>query len=541
MGRKSMGIGFGMMLWGMCVIPTGAQSFEEEHMEEILLTEQMEWEENLPIFEETEEILIENTAPVEDMLDGVSEFDGAEQCPDGYMDFDGAEHKTDESIKSDGEQIQEAIDSETEVTITLSQNITLTETIRIPSGKTVALVPAEGMEITIFRTDGFDGPVFYVEKDGLLILGREGGSLLIHQGEESTVENPITEGEGMVRSEGEVLGFPESAVDLNSDTLVENDPAMDSLFDEEMIGDGTMPVSMDLNDAVIEWMNPAEQVYNGSAHTPEILVWAGSCLLMKGFDYDVAYYNNVHAGTAEVVVTATGFGSCTGSQEATFTIRQAVPEYQVENQKAESGVLLSDLKIPESASGVNGETVTGTLYWSDSEGGMALPSDMTLSGMEGETLTLYWTFYPGEDDTDYQPVSGNTTITFLPSQIPDDGMAGEWAGLSDDIGNLSDGSSSYGTMEETEKPTETSDTGKERSAGTGSEAAVRAVSGTGTGTTAGSSGISVTSGVSGRTSSPRTGDEAKMEGWFGLCLLSAGICGAAFRYQRRREGGRTSS
>ncbi len=464
-----MVLGSGMMLWGLCIILSGAKSYAEDNMEEeILLTEQVEWEENLSVSEETEEILIENLAPLEDTLDGVSDFAGAEQSPDGYTDFAGAEQSTDgytdlagveqntyEAQKSDGELIQEAIDSEAEVTITLSQNISLTETIRVPSGKTVALVPAEGIEITIFRSDGFSGPMFCVEKDGLLILGREGGRLLIHQGEGDAAESLIEEGEGMLSTEGEVLVFPEPKEAFAADSLISDSLEMDSLPEEELIEDGTMPVSMDLNDAVIEWMDPAEQVYNGTAHTPEILVWAGSCLLMKGFDYDVAYYNNVHAGTAELVITATGFGICTGSKTVTFPIIQAVPEYQVENQKAESGVLLSDLKIPESAAGVNGEKVTGTLYWSDSEGGMALPADMTLSGMEGETLTLYWTFYPGETFSDYLPVSGNMTITFLAAKIPDNGMAGEWDGLTDGIGNLSNDSSSFGAMEETEKPIET--------------------------------------------------------------------------------------
>lgn len=621
MSRKNVVLGSGMMLWGLCIILSGAKSYAEDNMEEeILLTEQVEWEENLSVSEETEEILIENLAPMEDTLDGVSDFDGAEQSPDGYTDIDGAEQNTDEAQKSDGELIQEAIDSEAEVTITLSQNISLTETIRVPSGKTVALVPAEGMEITIFRADGFSGPMFGVEKDGVLILGREGGRLLIHQGEEDEAEKPISEGEGMVTTEGEVLVFPESAVvltvedsteddlaaedlitdnliadnsalnsltmdgtelnNLTSDEMAENDLTMESLPEEELIEDGTMPISMDLNDAVIEWVDPAERVYNGSAHTPEILVWAGFCLLMKGFDYDVTYYNNVHAGTAEVMVTATGFGSCTGSKETTFAIRQAIPEYQVENQKAESGVLLSDLMIPESAAGVNGEKVTGTLYWSDCEGGMALPADMTLSGMEGEALTLYWTFYPGEAYSDYQPVSGNTTITFQAAQIPDNGMAGDWEGLSDGIGLLSDGTSSYGTMTETEKPEEPIDTEKARTSGTETEAPVSetpgteteapisAASGTGNGTTVrsgststgsrirtggssastggsgtsvsrsgGSSGISASSGISGKTSSPKTGDESKIEVWLGFCFLSAVSCGAVRKIQRRKEGG----
>ena len=322
-------MGFGMLLWVLCLVPAGAegeaQESTEEIIEELILTEQTEWEESLSVSEPEEEILIENQASMEEV-------------PVEGTDYERAEWIGEDSPKSDGERIQEAIDSETEVTITLSQNITLSETIRIPSGKTVVLVPEENMEITIFREDGCSGSMFCVEKDGLLILGREGGRLRLHQGEKNQTEHPIAEGEGKLLTEGEVVVFPKSEEAPAADTLTS-----DSLMEEEFIDDGTMPVSMDLKDAVIEWMSNTEEVYNGAPHTPEILVWAGPILLMKGFDYDVTYDNHVHAGTAEVTITATGFGSCTGSRKTTFTIRQAVPEYQVENQKAESGVRLSDL------------------------------------------------------------------------------------------------------------------------------------------------------------------------------------------------------
>lgn len=61
----------------------------------------------------------------------------------------------------------------------------------------------------------------------------------------------------------------------------------------------------------------ADQTYTGSAITPAVEVSGGS----EGTDYTVTYENNVHAGTARVIVT--GKGNYSGSLESSFVIKPA--------------------------------------------------------------------------------------------------------------------------------------------------------------------------------------------------------------------------
>ncbi len=65
----------------------------------------------------------------------------------------------------------------------------------------------------------------------------------------------------------------------------------------------------------------ARQTYTGSALTPAVTVKVGEKALVKGTDYDVAYSNNVNAGTA--TVTVTGKGNYTGTKASTFTVAAA--------------------------------------------------------------------------------------------------------------------------------------------------------------------------------------------------------------------------
>ena len=68
--------------------------------------------------------------------------------------------------------------------------------------------------------------------------------------------------------------------------------------------------------------------YNTKAHTPEVTVTFNGSTLEAGKDYEVAYTNNVNAGTA--TVTVTGKGNFTGTASKNFTIAQAY--LSVENQ-----------------------------------------------------------------------------------------------------------------------------------------------------------------------------------------------------------------
>ena len=68
--------------------------------------------------------------------------------------------------------------------------------------------------------------------------------------------------------------------------------------------------------------------YNTRAHTPDVTVMFNGSTLEAGKDYEVAYTNNVNAGTA--TVTVTGKGNFTGTASKDFTIAQAY--LRVENQ-----------------------------------------------------------------------------------------------------------------------------------------------------------------------------------------------------------------
>ena len=64
------------------------------------------------------------------------------------------------------------------------------------------------------------------------------------------------------------------------------------------------------------------QVYTGSAIEPDVTVKDGETTLTLGTDYEVAYSNNVNAGTA--TVTITGKGNYSGETAATFTIAKSM-------------------------------------------------------------------------------------------------------------------------------------------------------------------------------------------------------------------------
>lgn len=62
----------------------------------------------------------------------------------------------------------------------------------------------------------------------------------------------------------------------------------------------------------------ANQVYSGSAITPNPKLTYGGTTLTKGVDYTLSYVNNLNAGTA--TITITGTGKYSGTKTLTFTI-----------------------------------------------------------------------------------------------------------------------------------------------------------------------------------------------------------------------------
>ena len=67
-------------------------------------------------------------------------------------------------------------------------------------------------------------------------------------------------------------------------------------------------------------MSPWQYLYTGEAIEPELEVVCYGRTLQEGVDYSVEYRNNVNAGTALVIITATESGVCCGSLTASFEI-----------------------------------------------------------------------------------------------------------------------------------------------------------------------------------------------------------------------------
>ncbi len=76
----------------------------------------------------------------------------------------------------------------------------------------------------------------------------------------------------------------------------------------------------------------ADQTYTGKAITPAFTVKLGTTDLKQGTDFDVAWANNIDAGTA--TATITGKGSFTGSKKVTFNINKVANTLKVSKKKS---------------------------------------------------------------------------------------------------------------------------------------------------------------------------------------------------------------
>lgn len=443
-----------------CIVMAGVAPVSAEEQlatEEWQVTEEMSMSEDWLMTEVTDEYVMETDSLRENVvansMDSVfaETYDtiiGIDECESGVVS--GETTFAEPNFTQDvADLIQNAINEGTDLTITINEDLMMNKTICIPAGKTIRFMAAEGMDVTVFCKTGFADSFFFVEEGAVLMLGSEDITTGIIRMEHSASENPgwLASGAGVVLvQEGvEGIGNMDAAVaceELAMATTMESSSSSSS--GETMIGESDFGWTMgDLADAVIEIPDGEHLVYSGKEHTPMIQVWLGKQMLMSGFDYDVSYENHVNAGMATVVITATGFGACTGSGRATFEILPAIPQFTVENQSVIGGSLISDLHIPAYGIGVQGEQISGEVYWSATEGGMALPTDMMLSGMDGDTMKLYWTFYPEKNCTNYQAVSRCVTLTFVTPDIPADEAISD-SNMWSDMGTLSDSASSSG-------------------------------------------------------------------------------------------------
>lgn len=183
-------------------------------------------------------------------------------------------------------------------------------------------------------------------------------------------------------------------------------------------------VTVDRREIVAGMFAPIEGVmYSGSAHEPQLEIVDG--LLTKD-DIAVSYKKNLHAGTAKAVVT--GMGNFAGTVELPFEIEKAELSYAVEPKWVSVGDKLDVVKAPAVATGVNGETFTGTLTWDVSD-------DYSFAGNDGDTVILGWTFTLDETADDYESSVLKGTAEFTVKVEPGGGEGGNQGGG----GNQGDG------------------------------------------------------------------------------------------------------
>lgn len=124
--------------------------------------------------------------------------------------------------------------------------------------------------------------------------------------------------------------------------------------------------------------------YDTKAHTPEVTVTFNGSTLKAGKDYDVAYTNNINAGTA--TVTVTGKGNFTGTASKDFAIAQAY--LSVENQ-----------------------TVTHFRTETDAKS-FAVPADMFLADEKETGFTITVTDYAGDAIFTTAPAVDGTNVNY---------------------------------------------------------------------------------------------------------------------------------
>ena len=124
--------------------------------------------------------------------------------------------------------------------------------------------------------------------------------------------------------------------------------------------------------------------YDTKAHTPEVTVTFNGSTLKAGKDYDVAYTNNINAGTA--TVTVTGKGNFTGTASKDFAIAQAY--LSVENQ-----------------------TVTHFRTETDAKS-FAVPADMFLADEKETGFTITVTDYAGDEIFKTAPAVNGTNVNY---------------------------------------------------------------------------------------------------------------------------------
>lgn len=161
---------------------------------------------------------------------------------------------------------------------------------------------------------------------------------------------------------------------------------------------------------------PSDVTYTGGEQKPAV---TAAEPLLTSDDYETSYENNINAG--EAAIHLTGKGNFTGSLTLHFNILPADFSYSVAGGNVKIGNNIEYVSVSETAAGVNGEQVKGTLVWyADDAYTQRTGEDYVFAGAEGDTVTLYWEFTPSEDETNYSsaPLRGETEFILQEKTVP---------------------------------------------------------------------------------------------------------------------------
>ena len=209
---------------------------------------------------------------------------------------------------------------------------------------------------------------------------------------------------------GDKYGSDESGEDIG--TLISSGKQMTLTFHSDVAGqrdglDLKVTLKRDLGSCVIA--NIEDQTYTGSAIEPAVTVTDGETTLTLGTDYEVAYSNNISAGTA--TITITGKENYAKKTSKTFNIVKATPTVT-------APIAVADLEYKGSAQAlVNaGSTDFGTLLYSTD--GNNYSKDIPTATNAG-TYTVY---YKVAGDANHNDVSGSIEVTIAQKAVTNDGI-----------------------------------------------------------------------------------------------------------------------
>ena len=209
---------------------------------------------------------------------------------------------------------------------------------------------------------------------------------------------------------GDKYGSDESGENIG--TLISSGKQMTLTFHSDVSGqrDGlnlTVTLKRDIRSCDIA--NIDDQTYTGSAIEPDVTVTDGETTLTLGTDYEVAYSNNISAGTA--TITITGKGNYAQTTSKTFNIVKATPTVS-------APIAVADLEYKGSEQElVNaGSTDFGTLLYSLD--GQNYSADIPTATDAG-TYTVY---YKVAGDANHNDVSGSIEVTISPKPVTNDNI-----------------------------------------------------------------------------------------------------------------------